>query len=329
MSTSSSSCSSNDPALPEPVALVPRKRDIPRMQLARSLEEAGPRTFVYVDSKGRVRSPALYKTMQAVGYTALVAIVLGGTALYTSMFGPAGALVGVMFAFLAMRSMMLTRQINQAALLSSHDHLDDAEFVLRRLLRRRFIARRLRALAHHNLGAVATRRGDHAEALGELRKAVVLYQASWRKSPHLRSCQYGEVIALCNLSRVDEANQRLISMRTGPQGDYLMVKHWTTQLYVSFCRGEHTHDENDLWERAQRALRITASSALLALCSWAYKRVGDNDMSGHLLREAYDRLEGVPLSRTMPPLWRWMEEHRKEAGVLASAGASSASHGDL
>jgi tetratricopeptide (TPR) repeat protein len=313
----------------EVVALVPPKRDIPRMQLARSLDEAGPRTFVYVDSKGRVRSPTLYKTVQAVGYSALFAIVLGGTALYTSMFGPAGALVGVIFALVAVRSMMLTRQINQAALLSSHDHLDDAEFVLRRLVRKRFLARRLRALAHHNLGAVATRRGDHAEALSELRKAVVLYQASWRKSPHLRSCQYGEVIALCNLGRVDEANQRLLSLPREPQGDYLLVKHWTTQLYVDFCRKETRLPETDLWERAQRALRITASSALLTLCSWAYQQAGDRDMAWHLLRESYDRLDGVPLSRTMPPLWRWMEANRKEAGVVPHAGASSVSHGNL
>lgn len=299
----------------------------PRMKLARSLEEAGPRTFVYVDSKGRVRSPALYKTVQAVGYSALFAIAVGGTALYTAMFGPLGATIGLLFGLAALRGLYLTRQINQAALLSSHDHLDDAELILRRLLRRRFLARRLRALAHHNLGAVATRRGDHGEALEQLRRAVVLYQSSWRKSPHLRSCQYGDVIALCNLGRVDEARQRMHAQRDVPQGDYLLIKHWTTELYVAFCGGDHKLEDAELWERAQRALRITSSSALLSLCGWAYHLRGDLDMAWHLLRESYERLEGVPLSRTMPPLWLWMEAHRKEAGAVIAAAEDG--HADL
>ncbi len=299
--------------------LALRPRDVPRMQLARSLDEAGPRTFVYVDGKGRVRSPTRYRAVQAMGYTALGAVVVGGTALYTSLFGPAGALVGVVFGAVAGRSLMLTREINQAALLSSHDRLDEAELILRRLLKRKLVARRLRALAHHNLGAVATRRGDHAEALDQLRQAVVLYQASWRKSPHLRSCQYGEVIALCNLGRTDEARERLASLKERPEGDYLLIKHWTTELYVAFCQGKH-HAEGDLWERAQRALRITSSSALLSLCAWGFERQGDLDMAWHLLREAYDRLEGVPLLRTMPPLWRWMEAQRDKAYAAEGHG---------
>jgi tetratricopeptide (TPR) repeat protein len=223
----------------------------------------------------------------------------------------------VAFAAVAGRSLYLTREINRAALLSSHDRLDEAELILHRLLRRKLVARRLRALAHHNLGAVSTRRGDHEQALLELRRAIALYQASWRRSPHLRSCQYGEVIALCNLGRVDEAAERLTQLREAPEGDYLLVKHWTTQIYVAFCRGSHRLRESDLWERAQRALRITSSSALLALCAWAYSVRGDLDLAWHLLRESYDRLEGVPLLRTMPPLWKWMEAHREQAKAEA------------
>lgn len=297
------------------------------MKLARSLNEAGPRTFVYVDSKGRVRSPVRYKAIQALGYSALATIVVGSAAVYASLFGPMGVLVGVVFAMVAGRSLMITSQINRAALLSSHDRLDEAELILRRLLKRRVLARRLRALVHHNLGAVATRRGDHREALAELRLAVGMYQAAWRRSPHLRSCQYGEVIALCNLGQADEAHGRLLALREEPEGDYLQVKHWTTDLYVSFCRGEDRLEEGALWDRAQRALRITSSAALLGLCAWGYQRKGDTDMAWHLLREAYDRLEGVPLRRTMPPLWRWMESNREAAG--AQLGEPDAAAGRL
>ncbi len=304
-------------------ALAQPPQDVPRMELARSLEEAGPRTFVYIDNQGRVRSPVQYRLMQVFSYSMLAAILVGGTALYASLLGPQGLLFGVLFSALVGRNLRLTRQINQAALLSSHDRLDEAEVLLRGLLGRRLVGRRLRALIHHNLGAVATRRGDHEEALGQLRSAIGLYQAAWRRSPHLRSCQYGEVIALCNLRRADEARQRLLSLPEQSEGDYLLVKYWTTELYVRFCRGDAPPDDTTLWERAERALRITSSAALLALCAWGFtksagKQAESNlDMAWHLLREAFDRLDGEPLRTIMPPLWQWMTENRGTAEAAA------------
>ena len=305
-------------------ALAQPPRDVPRMELARSLEEAGPRTFVYIDNQGRVRSPVQYRLMQVFSYSMLAAILVGGTALYASLLGPQGLLFGVVFSALVGRNLRLTRQINQAALLSSHDRLDEAEVLLRRLLGRRMVGRRLRALIHHNLGAVATRRGDHEEALSQLRSAIALYQAAWRRSPHLRSCQYGEVIALCNLRRADEARQRLLSLPEQSEGDYLLVKFWTTELYVRFCRNEVPPEDTALWDRAERALRITSSAALLALCAWGFTKgpgkqpdSGNLDMAWHLLREAFERLDGEPLRTIMPPLWQWMTENRGTAEAAA------------
>lgn len=300
-------------------ALDAPPRELPRMQLARSLEEAGPRSFVFIDNQGRVRSPARYRVMHAVSYALLASILLGGSVLYTYLLGPQGLLFGLVFGGLIGRNLWLTRQINQAALLSSHDRLDEAEGTLLRLLRRRWVGRRLRALIHHNLGAVATRRGDHAEALRQLRLAVAHYQISWRRSPHLRSCQYGEVIALCNLGRLDEAKVRLQSLPELEQGDYLLLKQWTTELYVRFARDELPPEPAELWTRAERALRITASSALLALCAWAYTRGPgrDIDLAWHLLREALDRLDGEPLQQIMPALWRWMQDNRAAAEAAA------------
>lgn len=300
-------------------ALEQPPRDVPSMRLARTLDEAGPRTFVYIDNQGHVRSPLHYRAMQVLSYSLLASILVGGSVLYSMLLGPQGLLFGVVFGLLIGRNLSSTRQINQAALLSSHDRLDEAEIILRRLLRRRFLGRRLRALCHHNLGAVATRRGDHEEALAQLRQAIGLYQAAWPKSPHLRSCQYGEIIALCNLRRGDEARGRWQSLPKQEEGDYLQIKAWTTELYLAFVCDEPPPLDNELWERSRRALRITAASALLALYAWAFLRVGgtQNDMGWHLLREAFDRLDGEPLGQIMPPLWRWMEQHRSAAEAAA------------
>jgi hypothetical protein len=40
-------------------------------------------------------------------------------------------------------------------------------------------------------------------------------------------------------------------------------------------------------------------------------------MGWHLLREAFDRLDGEPLGQIMPPLWRWMEQHRSQTDEAA------------
>lgn len=294
-------------------------RNMPTMQLAKTLEEAGPKTFVYIDSQGKVRPPSQYRMMQVVSYAMLGTILVGGSVLYSYLWGVFGLLFPVLFGSLLGRNLLVTRRINQAAILSSHDRLDEAEALLRRLLRHRALGRRLRALLHHNLGAVATRRGNHEQALDQLRKAVALYRDSWRKSPHLRSCEYGEVIALCNLGKPQQARERLNQITTGNQGDYLLLKFWTTDLFVRFCGNEAPPTGSDLWERSERALKITASSALLALCAWAHQQASppDEDMAWHLLRESIDRLDSEPLERIMPSLWKWMEQHRKAAHETA------------
>ena len=300
-------------------ALEQPPRDVPRMRLARTLDEAGPRTFVYIDNQGRVRSPVHYRAMQVLSYSLLASILVGGSVLYSLLLGPQGLLFGVIFGLLIGRNLRSTRQIDQAALLSSHDRLDEAELLLRRLLRRRFLGRRLRALCHHNLGAVATRRGDHEEALSQLRQAIGLYQIAWPRSPHLRSCQYGEIIALCNLGRGEEGRQRWLSLSPQSEGDYLQIKAWTTELYLAFTTDQPPPIDAETWERSRRALRITAASALLALYAWAFQRGSEanQDMAWHLLREAFDRLDGEPLSQIMPPLWRWMEQNRPQAEAAA------------
>ncbi len=298
-------------------ALEQPPQNVPTMKLARSLEEAGPRTFVYIDNQGRVRSPVQYRAMQAISYTLLLSIFVGGTTLYAWLLGPQGLVFGLIFALAVGRNLLYTRQINQAALLSSHDRLDEAEVLLRRLLKRRLLGRRLRALCHHNLGAVATRRGDHAQAVDALRQAIKLYRAAWPKSPHLRSCQYGEIIALCNLGQAEEAKKCWQALPPQTEGDYLLIKSWTTELYLAFSADEPPPADSELWERARRALRITTSSALLGLCAWAFARSKDQDIAWHLLREAYDRLDGEPLFLVMPPLWRWMEQSRPLSGTAA------------
>lgn len=315
-------------------ALAESPRDLPKLEMARSLEEAGPRALVYVDEKGRVQPPARYRVALASRYAALSAVVLGGSVLYGQMFGPLWGLglmvsLSVLVAGLLSREVFATRLLNQAVALCAHDRCDEAEVLLRRLLSRRKLPQRHRALGLHNLAVVASRRGEHLEALAYQRAAMRIYQQAWATSPHYTACQYGEVMTLCNLNRLDEATEHLRALPERPEGDYLLLKAWTADLYLRFCRKDSPPDAEALWERAERALRITSAVALLGLCSWAYTqgRSPDLDMAWHLLREAHGRLvesleespDNPSLARLLPPLWKWMLEHRTEAASAQTA----------
>ena len=78
------------------MALVKRPDLAPvPLRLAESLETAGRGTFVHIDRKGQVRSPARYRMLTAVAYGASAGAILASTLLYVDIFGPLGGLVGL------------------------------------------------------------------------------------------------------------------------------------------------------------------------------------------------------------------------------------------
>src|SRR5262249_20296892 len=109
---------------PTSTALV--KRDSgppPEMRLARSLEEAGRGTFVHIDGKGEVRSPARYKALTATAYGLSGAAVIAATAFYVGVFGPLGATVGLLFGGAFWFGLQRGRRMTKAAALIQADRL--------------------------------------------------------------------------------------------------------------------------------------------------------------------------------------------------------------
>jgi tetratricopeptide (TPR) repeat protein len=294
----------------------------PPMRLAESLEQAAPRTFVHVDRKGQVRSPARYKALQAVSYGAAAAIVGGVTVMYGALLGVPGVGIGAAFAAYFGWHLKRGRMLHKATVLLVHDQLDEAEALLRKVLASWRCPRHVAALAEQNLGAVYNRRGNFEEALAHQRSSMALYARSNNKSPMRQVVEYGEMITLVNLGRAGEARQRL-DQKHGkvPEGDYLRLQHWGAELYVCLAEGEHRLDPDSLHQCAIAALKITGAAALLGLTAWAHWRMKDTEQAWHLLREAYDRREGIKLERAMPILWKWMEDNATEAG--ADRGGSS------
>jgi hypothetical protein len=291
------------------VALARREPPKLQLKLARTLEEAGPGTLVYLDGEGQVRSPTHARAMSALSYGAAGAIVAAATAFYLAAFGPLGALAGVALGGALWLRVSRNKRMVRAVTLIQADQLDEAEVLCRRTLSGRLVPRQLRAVAHQNLSAIATRRGDFETALGELRKAIRLRHSVLRRSVMLDVLAYLEIALLVNLGRVGEARARLDGRGAAPEGNYLRVQHWTADLYVQFAEGRLALDEDQLWERSHAALQITGAAQLLALCAWGYAERRDAEMSSHLLEQAVDRAE-QGMDKRAPLLWRWVESRR-------------------
>jgi tetratricopeptide (TPR) repeat protein len=297
----------------KPQAALVRMAAAPPFKLARSLEEATQGSFVHVDNRGQVRSPARYRMLSTIANGASLVAVASVTALYAARFGTlaAVAVAGVFGATVGM-AMLRGRRLNKAARLLQADRLDEAETLCRRTLSGRLVQRRYRAVAHQSLAAIAVRRGQFETALGEARAAMELHARSFRRSVYLDMLAYFEIGLLVNLGRVREARERLDARGPVPEGNYLKLQHWTADLSVQFAEGRLQLDEEQLWVRSKSGLQITRGAQLLALCAWAYFERGDADLGSHLLEQAVDRAEPHS-ARSAPGLWRWVEEKRPKA----------------
>ncbi|MCS6914953.1 MAG: hypothetical protein RMK29_11425 [Myxococcales bacterium] len=298
----------------EELALRPRDPGLGcRLPIARSLSEATPRTLVSLDSRGRVRSP-LRRTMErAAAYGALG--LMGSMTLVSASLGdPLGMTIGLTATAMWAHGVVVARWLERASALMIHGHLDQAEVLLRRCLQPPWGSHSVRAHAHLRLAGVATRRGDHLMALAEAQAAIALFEEERpRQVQFLQVSRYQEVRALVSAGRLADARIKMEEMGPPPEGDYLRMQHYMSELYVALADGRMPFGDQPLWERAHMALQLSAAAPLLALCAWGYFKLGEQDMAWHLLQTAYDRLDGEPLDRMMPPLWQWMERKRKEA----------------
>lgn len=284
-----------------------------RLPVARSLTEATPRTLVSLDSRGQVRSPVRRMVERAAAYGAL-GLMASMTLVSASLGDPLGMTVGLTTTAMWAHGVMVARWLERASALMIHGRLDEAEALLRRCLQPPWGSHSVRAHAHLRLSGVASRRGDHQQALLETQQAIALFEEERpRQMQFLQVARYQEIRAMVSAGRLADARVKMEEAGPVPGGDYLRMQHYVTELYVALADGRMPFSDAPLWERTQMALQLSAAAPLLALTSWGYFKLGELDMAWHLLQTAYDRLEGEPVDRMMPLLWRWMEARRREA----------------
>ncbi len=284
-----------------------------RLPVARSLLEATPRTLVSLDSRGQVRSPLRRMAERVAAYGAL-GVMASMTVVSASLGDPLGMTIGLTATAMWAHGVMVARWLERASALMIHGQLDRAELLLRRCLQPPWGSHSVRAHAHLRLSGVMTRRGDHVQALFEAQQAVLLFEEEHpRQMQFLQVARYQEIRSLVSAGRLADARVKLDAVGGVPDGDYLRMQHFVTELYVALADGRMPFSDHPLWERTHMALQLSAAAPLLGLCAWGYFKLGELDMAWHLLQTAYDRLEDEPLDRMMPLLWRWMELKRREA----------------
>ena len=278
--------------------------------------------------------------MNALG-TAYAGVVAGlGSLFYAGLFGPVwGLAAGVVFGGAIAIGIARRRRLRRVAELIADNRLAEAERLCRHALSGRFVPRAISAAAHHNLGIIASRRGEFAIALEEVRASAKLRQGGLRlsrRNVYADILGYAEITLLVNLGRTGEARARLDARSVTPvglpEGDLLALLHIAADLSVQFAEGRPTLDNDQLWDCSRRALRLHSAPHLLALCAWAHAEfaspsiTGDDsnlEMSDHLLAEALDRVRATPESPiTFPSLWAWVESRRPRLSALALAPES-------
>jgi hypothetical protein len=301
-----------------PLTQPARVRDDPppRLELARSLDEAGPDAVVVLDRHGDlVPWPRLHRwavVQQALAFSVLALASLLAVE-WLGWMGLATPIAAVLT--LAGGRRRSTWEWRAMALIQSGRD-DEAEALCRSIVERpsgstRRARRQRAAWAHRCLAIIANRRGDAERALVEVRAALPLVAAD-RPQAVNELLVYQEVRLLADLGRMGEARARFEGRPQPTRGEVLIVQHGMTELYLAFAEGKLQIDDDVLWARAQRALRLSGGAQLLALCAWAFLLPGarrDEEMARHLLDEAVDRF--VPwMKRSAPSLWSWVEGQR-------------------
>jgi len=275
-------------------------------QVANTLAEAGPRDLVHVDRAGRVRSRARSRALN-IGYWGMLSVLVGIEGyLGYELFGWPGLSLALVLGGYVGWVFSRVAHLRRGLGLMVQTKLEESEAAFEKVAQARLVPNHLRSRAWGGLSSVARLRGDDELALKRIRASIRLRRAS--KRPLAVTSRHVEASLLARLDRIDEARAVMAELPDAtPEGEYIKLSYYTTQLYIAFRDGRHHLGDDELHEQASFALGITSAAPLLALLGWAFEQNGDSDMFTLLGDEARDRHPGDLLSTPMPMLQQWLD----------------------
>lgn len=289
------------------LARVSQKLLAPQVSFAETLEDASVGSLVYVDERGQVRSPRIYQRRFGLRMAGAVVAMSGYTGILWMMGGPAGLVVGGLLTLLIARNLPATGTLRRGTVLVAAGRLDEAEVLLRSLIRGRFTAAGIKAYAEQALARVAALRGRHAEALALQSSALDRLSRSRRLRARRRIIEYDRIVTLVNLGLVADARRRFDALPRALEGDYLRLQRTVTELYLALGEGEHRFEPAFLQEQADIASSVPMSASLPALLAWAQAFAGHPHKAALLLATARERAGGATIRKLYPRLGAWMD----------------------
>ncbi len=290
------------------MALAQRETDELRPagpHVADSLETASLRSLVYIDRTGQVLPVRRARTRNALTWSLFGASWLAACGLFWMTLGPIGLAGAAIFTGLLGRLVANGSRLHRVFELVADERLDEAKRLAIQVAEDGRATGFARGQAHHLLAIITGSQGLHRTALEHISHAREHYPRHAEHELQLRLLAYTEINQLVELDRVKEARTKLDELGLAPASDYARLRHWTAELYVCFAEGRHPLDEEALHERARVGLSATPAVPLLALCGWAFRKLGDDDFADHLLRTAIERWES-PVRNKFPRLDRWI-----------------------
>lgn len=279
---------------------------------AKDLRSARVDQLVALNHKGEVTTPArLQLQLLPVGLVASLgaAAVAAGLTVLSPVLGLASIVGVTAAAMLYARGASATTRV---ARLVAAQRYEDAQALLARH-ESCFHAPAMRAHMDYQRGAVAWRLGqlDRARLYTQRSVDALSRSAIGRKSP-------AYWLSLHNLAQLyavdgdlDTARQLQARTKDAPDGDFLVMEAWFTQLCLAFHEGSAASLPDDIFEWVRDALASDLAGGHLVLLAWAYEARGDSDMADHLLESAQDRLEIWSLESSYPKLDAWLSTRER------------------
>jgi hypothetical protein len=277
-------------------------------RVSSSLDTARPGEVLLLDDDGQVLPPRAMRRAAVVGWTVVSGLVAVGSVAMAALAGPViGAATGVAtLATLAWHA-RAGREFRRALALASAGRRDDALAAVAGLEKHR-LGEQFPPFLDYLSGKLEWQRGNFDGALRRYERARAILVQRRRHRGMYWVCSFDRAQLLAAMGKVEFAKTARIELEQAPRGDYFAMELALTDLMIAFHAEDAAllPDEQELYDWAKAALRTSRFGVSLVLLAWAFRQRGEDDMAGHLLREAPARLETEFLRECAPKLDAWL-----------------------
>ena len=276
-------------------------------RVSTSLDSAKPGEVLLLDDQGQVLPPRAMKRAAIVGWSVVGGLVGVGSAAMAALAGPVvGVATGIAtLATLAWHA-RAGREFRRALAMASAGRRDDALAAVA-ALEKRHLGDQFPPFIDYLSGKLEWQRGNFEAALRRYDRARAILAQRRRHRGMYWVCSFDRAQLLAAMDKVEHARTARIELEQAPRGDYFAMELALTDLMIAFHAEDPTllPDDQELFDWAKAALRTSRFGVSVVLLAWAFRQRGEEEMAGHMLREAPARLETEFLAECAPKLHAW------------------------